>query len=60
MMSMGLSDIAILNIKNADYCCIKKYKSNTMKLLQNIAKIIVKKQKIHQHKRAISIKKYRH
>ena len=38
MMSTNLSDIAILNIKNADYCCIIKEinKSKTIKLLQNI------------------------
>ena len=35
---MKLSDIAILNIKNADYRCIIKEinKSETIKLLQNI------------------------
>ena len=38
MMSTNLSDIAILNIKNADYRCIIKEinKSKTIKLLQNI------------------------
>ena len=41
MMSMNLSDIAILNIKNADYRCIIKEinKSETIKLLQNIDSI---------------------
>ena len=38
---MKLSDIAILNIKNADYRCIIKEinKSETIKLLQNIDSI---------------------
>ena len=38
MMSMTLSDIYILNIKNADYCCIINgiSKSEAIKLLQNI------------------------
>ena len=38
MMSMSLSDIAILNIKGSDYCCIIRdiNKSKAIKLLQNI------------------------
>ena len=38
MMSMSLSNIYILNVKNDDYCCIVKIisKRETMKLLQNI------------------------
>ena len=37
MMSMNLSNIAILNINSADYCCIIKRinKSKVMNLLQN-------------------------
>ena len=38
MMSMNLSDIAILNIVGADYCCIISgiSKSEAIKLIQNI------------------------
>ena len=38
MMSMNLSDIAILKIKNADYCSIITgvSKSETINLMQNI------------------------
>ena len=38
MMSMNLSDIAILNIKSADYCCIISgiSKSEAISLMQNI------------------------
>ena len=38
MMSMKLSDIYILNIKNANYCCIINgiSKNEAIKLLQNI------------------------
>ena len=38
MMSMNLSDIAILKIKNASYCCIITgiSKSEVIKLFQNI------------------------
>ena len=38
MMSMNLSDIAILNIKGSDYHCIisRISKSQAIKLLQNI------------------------
>ena len=37
-MSMNLSDIAILKIKNADYCCIitEISKIEAIKLLKNI------------------------
>ena len=37
MMSMNLSNIAILNIKGSDYCCIISLisKSEAIKLLQN-------------------------
>ena len=37
-MSMNLSDIAILNIKGSDYCCIISgiSKSEAIKLIQNI------------------------
>ena len=37
-MSMNLSDIAILNIKGSDHCCIisRISKSEAIKLLQNI------------------------
>ena len=36
-MSVNLSDIAILNIKGSDYCCVVSLfsKNETMKLLQN-------------------------
>ena len=36
-MSMNFSDIAILNIKGSDYCCIFSWisKSVAIKLLQN-------------------------
>ena len=38
MMYMDLSDIAILNIKGADYCCIisRISKSEAINLMQNI------------------------
>ena len=38
MMSMSLKDIAILNIKGADYCCIisRSSKSEAINLKQNI------------------------
>ena len=38
MMSMNLSNIYILNIENADYCCIINgiSKSKAIKLLQSI------------------------
>ena len=38
LMSMNLSDIAILKIKNADYCCIitEISKIEAIKLLKNI------------------------
>ena len=38
MMSINLSDIAILNIKVADYCCIISVisKSEAMNFVQNI------------------------
>ena len=38
MMSMNLSNIAILNIKSDDYCCIisKIRKSEAINLMQNI------------------------
>ena len=38
MMSMNLSDIAILNIKGADYCCIiyRINKSEAINLMQSI------------------------
>ena len=38
MMSMKLRDIAILNIHDADYCCIirRVSKSKAVNLLQNI------------------------
>ena len=37
MMSMNLSDIAILNIKDSDYCCIISLISKTeaINLMQN-------------------------
>ena len=37
MLSMNLSDIAILNIKSADYCCIISGigKNETINLMQN-------------------------
>ena len=38
MMSLNHSDIAILNIKDSNYCCIisRICKSKVIKLLQNI------------------------
>ena len=38
MMSMNLSDIAILNIKDTDYCCIisRISKSEAINLMQNV------------------------
>ena len=38
MMPLNLSDIAILNIKGSDYCCIisRISKSEAIKLMQNI------------------------
>ena len=38
MMSMDLSDIAILNIKGSDYCCIISLisKNEAIKLMQNV------------------------
>ena len=37
MMSINLSDIAILNIKDSDYCCIINLisKNEAIKLMQN-------------------------
>ena len=37
MMSMNLSDIAVLNIKGSDYCCIISLisKNDALNLLQN-------------------------
>ena len=37
MMSVNLSDIAILNIKGSDYCCVVSLfsENEAMKLLQN-------------------------
>ena len=37
MISINLSDIAILNIKASDYCCVISLisKTETIKLLQN-------------------------
>ena len=37
MMSVNLTDIAILNIKGSDYCCFISVisKNETLKLLQN-------------------------
>ena len=37
MMSMSLSDIAILNIKGSDYCCIISFisKNEAIRLMQN-------------------------
>ena len=39
MMSMNLTDIAILNIKGSDYCCIVTgiSKSEAINLMQNIS-----------------------
>ena len=41
MMSMNLSDIAILNIKSVDYCCIISgiSKRKAINLMQNIVLI---------------------
>ena len=36
LMSMNLSDIAILNIKGADYCCITSGISKAINLVLNI------------------------
>ena len=38
MVSMNLSDVAVLNIHNADYCCIISgiSKSGAINLMQNI------------------------
>ena len=38
MMSMNLNDIAILNIKGSDYCCIIRSisKNETINLMQNV------------------------
>ena len=56
MMSVNLSDIAILNIKGSDYCCIinliSKYKA--VNLMQN-ADLTDKKWNIIKHKQIIFI-----
>ena len=38
MMSVNLSDIAILNIKGSNYCCITSLlsKNEAIKLIQNV------------------------
>ena len=58
MMSMNLNDIAILNIKSADYCCrisgISKNKA--INLMQN-TNLTEKKWNIIKHKDSFSYKK---
>ena len=48
-MSISLSDIAILKVKNADYCCIisEICKSGAMKLFK---KFVLIEKKVEQHK----------
>ena len=47
MVSMNLSDIAILNIKNADYCCIISKISKTEAI--QLKKHSIIKHKIYYH-----------
>ena len=49
LLSMNLSDIAILNIKSADYCCIISGigKNETINLMQN-ADLTEKNEKKHK------------
>ena len=58
MISMNLSDIAILNIKGSDYCCIISLisKNEAMNLMQN-ADLTKKKWNIIKHKKVITIYK---
>ena len=55
MMSMNLSDIAILNIKRSDYCCIFSLisKNETINLMQN-ADLTEKKRSIIKHENLLS------
>ena len=59
MMSMNLSDIAILNIKSVDYCCIisEISKSEAINLMENID-LNEKKQNIIKHKIYYHIQKW--
>ena len=54
MMSINLSDIAILNIKGSDYCCIISLisKNETINLMENAD---LTKGKLIKHKKIIFI-----
>ena len=49
MMSINLSDIAILNIKSDDYCCIidKIIKSDVTDVMENTKKSAISKKAKH-------------
>ena len=53
-MSMNISDIAILNIKVSDYCCIISgiSKSNAINLMQNVD--LTEMPNIIKHKKILS------
>ena len=55
MMSMNLCNIAILNIKSTDYCCIISgiIKSEAISLLKN-TDLTEKNQNITKHKKLLS------
>ena len=50
-MSINFSDIAILNIKGSDYCCIisRISKNETINLMQN-TNMTIKRQNTAKHK----------
>ena len=54
VMSMNISDIAILNIKVSDYCCIISgiSKSNAINLMQNVD--LIEMPNIIKHKKILS------
>ena len=61
MMSMNLSDIAILNIKGSDYRCIISLisQNEAINLMQN-ANFNQKKRNIIKHKKSVIIFKFYH
>ena len=58
MMSINLSDIAILSIKTADYCCniSKISKNEAINLMKNVS-LIEKKSNIIKYKKFIIVYK---
>ena len=63
MMFMKLSDIAILNINNASYCCTinKISKKEAIKLLKNPSLVILKLKKIYfTARKVLFFRRYRY